>query len=403
MQHCLQMTRRAGWLFFLCLLTASGAWAQVVISQVYGGAGCGTAGCSTYKNDYIELFNRGTSAVSVNGWSVQYAAATGTSWQVTSLPNVSIPAGGYLLVAEAFNANGVTTLPTPNATGTIAMSATGAKVALVNATTALSGACPTGGTIVDFVGYGTTPNCNEGGANAPAPSTTTAILRALNGCTDSNNNSTDFTAGTPTPRNSATALSSCGSPAGINLSINDVSLNEGNAGTTSFAFTVSLSSPAGAGGVAFDIATQDNTATTANNDYVAKSLTGQTISAGNSTYSFTVLVNGDASFESIETFLVNVTNAVGATIADGQGQGTITNDDDTPIRRIHEIQGTAHISPLNGQAVGSVPGIVTGLRSNGFYLQDPNPDADEKTSEGIFVFTSSAPSVQVGHSVTVGG
>ncbi|MCA1553532.1 MAG: lamin tail domain-containing protein, partial [Chloroflexi bacterium] len=46
----------------------------VVISQVYGGAGCGTAGCSTYKNDYIELFNRGTSSQSLNGWSVQYAA-----------------------------------------------------------------------------------------------------------------------------------------------------------------------------------------------------------------------------------------------------------------------------------------------------------------------------------------
>lgn len=55
----------------------------VVISQVYGGAGCGTAGCSTYKNDYIELFNRGASPVSLNGWSVQYASATGSSWAVT--------------------------------------------------------------------------------------------------------------------------------------------------------------------------------------------------------------------------------------------------------------------------------------------------------------------------------
>src|ERR1044072_2685678 len=74
---------------------------NIVISQVYGGAGCATVGCSTYQNDFIELFNRGSSAMSVNGWSVQYAAATGTTWQVTNLPNVSIPAGGYLLVAEA--------------------------------------------------------------------------------------------------------------------------------------------------------------------------------------------------------------------------------------------------------------------------------------------------------------
>src|SRR5215216_297566 len=89
----------------------------IVISQVYGGAGCGTAGCSTYKNDYIELFNRGAVAVSVNGWSVQYASATGTAWQVTNLPNVSIPAGGYLLVAEGAGANGVNNLPAPDVTG----------------------------------------------------------------------------------------------------------------------------------------------------------------------------------------------------------------------------------------------------------------------------------------------
>src|SRR5205823_6847920 len=108
----------------------------IVISQVYGGAGCGTARCSTYNNDFIELFNRGNSAVNVNGWSIQYAAAAGTAWQVTNLPNVSIPAGGYFLVAESSGSNGVNTLPTPDATGTITMSATAGKVALVNTTTA---------------------------------------------------------------------------------------------------------------------------------------------------------------------------------------------------------------------------------------------------------------------------
>ena len=80
----------------------------------------------------------------------------------------------------------------------------------------------------------------------------------------------------------------------VNLTVNDVSLNEGNGGTTSFIFTVSLSAPAGPGGVTFDIATadgtaQDDTPATEDNDYVANSLTGQTIPAGSSTYSFTVL------------------------------------------------------------------------------------------------------------------
>ncbi|WP_138496852.1 Ig-like domain-containing protein [Nostoc sp. PA-18-2419] len=71
--------------------------------------------------------------------------------------------------------------------------------------------------------------------------------------------------------------------------------------------------------------------------------------------------------------------------------------------RIHDIQGASHISPLNAKNVADVPGIVTVVKSNGFYLQDPNPDNDVRTSEGIFVFTSSAPTVQVGDSVLVGG
>ncbi|MEJ1961515.1 MAG: endonuclease/exonuclease/phosphatase family protein [Gammaproteobacteria bacterium] len=71
--------------------------------------------------------------------------------------------------------------------------------------------------------------------------------------------------------------------------------------------------------------------------------------------------------------------------------------------RIHDIQGAAHISPRNGQSVSAVPGIVTAVRSNGFYLQDPNPDADVATSEGIFVFTSGAPTVSVGDSIRVNG
>ncbi|MEA2328231.1 MAG: endonuclease mitochondrial, partial [Thermoanaerobaculia bacterium] len=179
----------------------------LVLSQVYGGAGCGTVGCSTYKNDYIELFNRGGSPVSVNGWSVQYAAATGTAWQVTNLPNVSIQPGQYFLVAESAGANGVNVLPTPDVTGTIAMSATAAKVALVSSTTALSGACPAG-PIVDLIGYGATANCFET-AVAPAPSTTTADVRAAGGCTDSGNNSTDFAAAAPNPRNTASPTHSC--------------------------------------------------------------------------------------------------------------------------------------------------------------------------------------------------
>lgn len=193
------------------------------------------------------------------------------------------------------------------------------------------------------------------------------------------------------------------SAGGNSIAINDVLLLEGNAGTTSFTFTVSLSSPAGAGGVTFDIATADNTAS-APGDYTAKSLTSQTIPAGNSSYAFIVLINGDNTTESNETFFVNITNATGATIGDGQGIGTIINDDCTPTHTIAQIQGTMNTSPLNGNVV-TTSGIVTGIKTNGFFLQMPVGDGNANTSDGIFVFSAGVPpaSVVVGNSLCVSG
>ncbi|MCA1564079.1 MAG: lamin tail domain-containing protein [Acidobacteria bacterium] len=195
--------------------TSQVAFAQgspdLVISQIYGGAGCGTAGCSTYKNDFIEIYNRGTTPVSLNGLSVQYSSATGTTINnsasgVTPLTNFTLQPGQYYLVAEAFNANGVTALPPPNTTGTIALAATAGKVFLANTTTAITltaSGCPaTPSQVRDFVGYGTTANCFEGAGRAPAPSTTTADIRNGGGSVDTDNNNLDFTAATPTPRNS---------------------------------------------------------------------------------------------------------------------------------------------------------------------------------------------------------
>jgi predicted extracellular nuclease len=85
-----------------------------------------------------------------------------------------------------------------------------------------------------------------------------------------------------------------------------------------------------------------------------------------------------------------------------QGSATITLTVQEPAT-IHEIQGASHISPLNGKCVKDVLGVVTSKRSNGFNMQDPNPDGDEATSEGLFVFTSSVPTVSVGDSISVSG
>ena len=92
-------------------------------------------------------------------------------------------------------------------------------------------------------------------------------------------------------------------------------------------------------------------------------------------------------------------------MADGQGQGTVVNDD-VEVVAIHDIQGAAHVSPRLGQRLRTTPAVVTAVRrgnGNGFYIQDLSPDASDATSEGIFVFTSSVPTAVVGQLVQVTG
>ncbi len=206
------------WFAILVLLLIAGGQIQsrppaissgMVISQVYGGGGNSGA---TFKNDFIELFNLSSTTVDVSNWSVQYTSAAGTSWQVTSLcPNgntCTIAPGHYYLIQEAQGAGGANNLPTPDASGGVSMSATAGKVALVAGRTALSGACPLGGS-VDFVGYGSTA-CFEGSGSTSAPSNTTAELRIANGCTDTDNNNSNFVTGAPNPRNTLAPSTTCG-------------------------------------------------------------------------------------------------------------------------------------------------------------------------------------------------
>jgi len=186
---------------------------DIVISQVYGGGGNSGA---PYTNDFIELFNRGPATVSLTGWSVQYASATGTgnfgSNPVTALSG-SLQPGQYYLVQLASGVNGVP-LPTPDAIGTVNMSGTGGKVVLVTSTTGLP--CNGGSTpctpadlaqIHDLVGYGAA-NFFETAATA-ALSNTTSASRLNGGCTDTDDNSADFTVGAPAPRNTASPQLPC--------------------------------------------------------------------------------------------------------------------------------------------------------------------------------------------------
>ena len=192
--------KKTATLIFLLFSIALSARCQVVINEVYGGGGNTGA---TYKNDFIELYNNGSTAVSLAGWSVQYASATGTTWAVTNLTG-NIAGNSFYLIQGAAGTGGTTNLPTPDATGTLPLSGTAGKVILVNVTTAQTGSCPTGAAIIDKIGFGTTANCFEGTGPTPAPSNTTSVQRTPTG-TDTQNNATDFTVVAPSPTNSAGA------------------------------------------------------------------------------------------------------------------------------------------------------------------------------------------------------
>lgn len=102
------------------------------------------------------------------------------------------------------------------------------------------------------------------------------------------------------------------------------------------------------------------------------------------------------------------TAAVSALVAAALAAGLLVGSSSASASevRIHGIQGSGRISPLVGTPVADVPGIVTGVRaygSRGFWFQDPNPDKDAATSEGIFVFTNAVPTVAVGDSIKVSG
>ena len=191
---------------------------SIVISQLYGGGGSTNA---LFQNDFVELFNRGSSPVNLNGWSTQYASSGGTEFLVTPLTNVTLQPGQYYLIQYASNGAIGSTLPTVdlvappvtnNAGNTFIpnLSGTTGKLALVNTVVRLpASTCPSNDpSIIDFIGYGASASCSEGTKTGDL-SVSTAAKRNSNGCADTDNNLVDFTIGTPTPRNTATPVNTC--------------------------------------------------------------------------------------------------------------------------------------------------------------------------------------------------
>jgi uncharacterized protein len=187
------------------------------------------------------------------------------------------------------------------------------------------------------------------------------------------------------------------------ISVADVSVAEGNAGIANLTFTVRR---AGGSATAASVDYTITLGTADAGDFGAGATFTGTVSfaIGASTATITLPVQGDTTGESNETVTLALSNPIGnITIVDGAATGTITNDD--PVSRtIAEIQGSGATSALVGQLVAT-QGIVTAVDTNGFYIQMAVGDGNAATSDGIFVFTSTAPpaGAVVGNLVDVSG
>jgi len=197
-------------LLLLAAPAAEAASPDLVISQVYAGGGNSGA---TYTNDFVEVFNRGNAAVDLTGWTIQYATAAGTSWSPTALSGSLAPGRHYLVQLASAAAVGAP-LPTPDATGTTNLAASGGKIAIADSAAALTcgataGSCSTAPSVHDLIGYGSASDY-EGAGPSSGLSSTTANVRATQGCTDTDSNADDFTTDTPAPRNTSSAAVTCG-------------------------------------------------------------------------------------------------------------------------------------------------------------------------------------------------
>lgn len=363
---------------------------HLVISQVYGGGGNGAAstGFALYKNDFVELFNPTGAAVNVTGWSVQYSPGSNTNWTGSATLSGSIEPGKYMLVKLASGGSNGADLPSADSTGTYNMSATSGKVALSKSAVNLSIVPPTSADLVDWVGFGGA-NFAEGTVT-PAPSgtatNTKSLFRADGGCSDTDNNLSDFSLGAPNPRNSATPALSCGAaPAAAIVPSCPASLSF-EAGTGAFAALSATDSDSTVNGASITSG--------AISGITLGSLTPASGVGGTAS----VNLNADAT-------LVNGTYPVVITFTNDAAQSA-TCSVDIKVAGTHtipQIQGAGATSPLNN-TVQTTSGVITMIAGNGFFMQDPNGDGDPSTSDGIFVFGAlAAGAAAVGDLVTVKG
>jgi 5'-nucleotidase len=366
---------------------ANPAGTGLVISEVYGGGGNSGA---PYTNDFIELYNPTDAPISVAGWSVQGRSATNTSTattgaNITALTG-SVPAGGYYLIQEAAGSTPSTSLPSPDATGTMGIAGGGWQIWLANTTTPLDpvDGDVTAGTpdpaIIDFVGAATNSASFEKVTANEAPSNTLSAQR--NGSNaDTDHNANDFSTAAPTPTNSVvvggplTAASQTNVRVYVGTEIAPINL-AATGGTTPYLWDVNGLPP---GLSATPAGVISGSPTTEGSYPVTATVTDSATPAASDEVSFTITVR-----PAVYT---------------------------APIA---EIQGTGDASELVGDTV-TTEGVVTAKYPggtgtyNGIYIQTAGSGGTTNdtagASDAIFVFgnNSQPDGVEIGDSVQVTG
>ncbi|HEX8351335.1 MAG TPA: Calx-beta domain-containing protein [Pyrinomonadaceae bacterium] len=293
---------------------------DLVISQVYTRGGEPGA---TFRNDFVEIFNRGNATVNLADYSLQVLVNTTTpTGGTTVLVPVTVRFGSFgggfpvapgKYVLYQFGSGGSNGAPLPTAEfagapSNLDLPSDTGRVALIKglglapAVPFAQRGCPSGvdAALGDFFSYGAA-TCTEGvSANFPAPSPTTAAVRNSAGCADADNTAADFATAAPKPRNSAAAAGPCNltaSPRTVQFETDTVNVDEGAGFAEIFVTRTDASAAAG-----LEYATVDDTASERSDYTTALGRVG--FPAGVSRVSFRVLITDDARPEGAESFTV---------------------------------------------------------------------------------------------------
>jgi predicted extracellular nuclease len=344
------------------------------------------------NDEFVEVQNTGTAALDVSGYKLNASNASGTTGTRFTFPaGTSVAPGCFLLLANKA-ASGYSGSVTPDLTYSTGVTDDGG-LALLDGS----------GSLIDQVGLSAgsayklgTPLATLGSSNADQ-----GYGRKVNGAglpQSTGDNSADWVKVAPTAPRAST--SPC-TVQGTSLSIADATVNLRNGDDVPMPFSVTLSEPASTD-VTVHAVTVDDTATVAAGDYDAVNTT-LTIPASSTSTTLTVNVHGAKASGPDKAFRVNLSDVTGdVTLAKDTAVGAILNQ--IPIAaEIWQVTGRGQVSPLVGKRVATKGNIVTAVGPAGFTMQTPDSRADEDrlTSNGIYVFTSAAPTVKIGDMVDV--